>query len=105
MHGLRQHHEQDFQRQKGSEAGLLSPMQALCRQRRGEAVHPPFHPAGLANRFGAGEAEALRPDLLHAGRTGHSATAGYPEGRSAAGTKGIELPAGKAEPCTEEPVS
>ena len=43
VHGLRQHHEQDLQRQKGAEAGLLSPVQAVRRQRGGKAVLSLIH--------------------------------------------------------------
>ena len=102
VHGLRQHHEQDFQRQKRAEASLLSPVQAVRRQRGGKAVYPPLHPPGPADRLGVGAAAALYPELLHPGGDGASPAPGYQTGCAAAGAESPDRPAGKAERRTQE---
>ena len=104
VHGLRQHHEQDLQRQKGAEAGLLSPVQAVRQQRGGKAVYPPLHPPGPADRLGVGAAAALCPELLHPGGDGASPAPGYQTGCAVAGAESPDRPAGKEERRTQESV-
>ena len=96
--------EQDLQRQKGAEAGLLSPVQAVCRQRGGKAVYPPLHPPRPADCIGGGAAAALCPELLHPGGDGASPAPGHQTGCAAAGAESPDRPTGETERRTQESV-